>query len=554
MHKNRPEWTTPIVNQTVKGIDQLGIEGAAQSYQQEILPGIITVTEHARYYSFYAWVLYRFIFDDKSSLRLKDFRGQYFKRHEMALILSGYVHHSAGKPFTGIVGSGTNNVKVKRFWGDADETHLDHDYFQNTLGGFGQYYRTAMQVMGILEEPEAPGLVDRLTHRGKALAEAYQESIQDTRYFQALNERGRPPDKISRDEAVEYAQVGCLCPDALRRGKDRAFLLDTFFRLEEPQQYDNLHVRRRNSLGVALDLIYQANGQFRRDHLRPALYIGEYSPGVPYPPAEEIKDWVARWRMVEVRHMYTFALQCLWAAFLWELHAKGAIRQDEWPRWIEERLQALGWNLSIPRLAEKFCAEAGVDGGFATLQKEMGRRLGMQSGLDEYSLYLQAAKNAQNAELLFQAGTRILLLLYLRQYPYYQSQTPIWWEMAEKERLPLAMFFQDMGQGLQNTRWRVADWLNEIYQRYIFEQHEIIALEKLRFQEYDTFKFYYDNGIFYWPAEKSPYQEPIRLAANRLDNCITMLLDLGLILEDEQGRLVLSEEGKEYRIRVLERF
>ncbi|HRS75000.1 MAG TPA: hypothetical protein P5282_08680, partial [Anaerolineaceae bacterium] len=73
-----PQWTTEIIENTVAGEDQLGIEGAAQSYQQEILPGIITVTDHARYYSFYAWILYRFIFGKESKRLIKDFRGTFF--------------------------------------------------------------------------------------------------------------------------------------------------------------------------------------------------------------------------------------------------------------------------------------------------------------------------------------------------------------------------------------------------------------------------------------------------------------------------------------------
>ena len=43
-----PQWTAEIIENTVAGEDQLGIEGAAQSYQQEILPGIITVTDGRR--------------------------------------------------------------------------------------------------------------------------------------------------------------------------------------------------------------------------------------------------------------------------------------------------------------------------------------------------------------------------------------------------------------------------------------------------------------------------------------------------------------------------
>lgn len=69
-----PQWTSEIRENTVPGEDQLGIEGAAQSFQQEILPGIITVTDHARYYSIYAWILYRFIYNENSSRLLKSLK------------------------------------------------------------------------------------------------------------------------------------------------------------------------------------------------------------------------------------------------------------------------------------------------------------------------------------------------------------------------------------------------------------------------------------------------------------------------------------------------
>jgi hypothetical protein len=88
-----PQWTVEISNRTVTGEDQLGLESAAQGYQQDILPGIISVTEHARYYSFYAWILYRYIFWESSNRLMKDFRGKFFKRHEVALILAAYTHH-----------------------------------------------------------------------------------------------------------------------------------------------------------------------------------------------------------------------------------------------------------------------------------------------------------------------------------------------------------------------------------------------------------------------------------------------------------------------------
>lgn len=546
-----PQWTTEIIEKTVVGEDQLGIEGAAQGYQQEILPGIITVTDHARYYSFYAWILYRFIFGKGSKRLLNDFRGTFFKRHEMALILSGYIHHSDGNPFSGIIGSGSNSIKVRRFWGASEMASLDQDYFQNKEGGFGQYYRTAMMVMGIIEEQEEPRLVYRLTERGKALAEAYQDSIRDTQYFRNLESQGQIS-QLSKQNAEEYALVGCLCPEAISRGQDRKLLLDTFFRLDELSGYNNPHVRRRNSLCVALDIVYKAKGQFQRDQLRPALYLGEFTPDNQYLPTRELLNWVNRWKMVEVRHMFTFGLQCLWAAFLLELRSKTDIKRDDWNNWVRNQLANSEWNLSVLQLASKFCAEAGISGDLAVLLSNVREKFGMKSGLDEYSLFINATRNQTNQVILFQTGVRILIQLYLRYYPEYHKQDPIWKEMALRPRIPLANYFHNMETKLIDSLWPISDWVTWIFQEYIFEQHEMIALQKFRYQEYDTFKFYFEDGIFHWPTGKTQYQEPIRLAGNRLNNCISMLVDLGLILQNDEGLLSLSSEGGTYRQKILE--
>lgn len=542
-----PQWTTEITTKgTVTGEDQLGIEGAAQGYQQEILPGIITVTDHARYYSYYPWILYRFIFGEDSKRLLADFRGPYFMRHEMAMLMGTYSHHQNGIYLSGVVG----NRKADGFWQSGDPISLDQNYFQNKLGGFGQYYRTAMQVMGILEEPENSRWVYRLTERGKALAEAYQESISHTKYFKDLQNEGQLT-QISKEDATEYGQVGCLCPDALNASQDRKLLLDTFFRFSEPQAHDNLHVRRRNSLGVALDLVHHASGRFTRDMLRPALYLGEYAPGEHYSPSEPLEAWAKRWKMVEVRHLFTFGLQCLWAAFLLELGSRISIPRESWQSWLESQLEEKDWNIPVQQLAIKLCENSGVAGNYKSLLQAVPQNFGMHSGQDEYSLYLNARHSQTNSIDLFETGVRILLQLYLRYYSDFKNEDPIWQEMAGRERLPLNDFFKHMENELHNQEWLAKDWLGWIYQQLIFEQHEMIALEKLRYQGYDTFKFYFEDGAFHWPLGKAPYQEPIRLAGNRLFNCITMLTDLGLIVVNEDGEMTLSEDGVEYHQRVL---
>jgi len=84
--QNWPQWTTELTTNFVTGEDQLGLEGAAQGYQHWLIPGITTITDRARYYSFYAWILHRFINLPNSSRLIKDFRGPFFKRHEVAMI------------------------------------------------------------------------------------------------------------------------------------------------------------------------------------------------------------------------------------------------------------------------------------------------------------------------------------------------------------------------------------------------------------------------------------------------------------------------------------
>ena len=44
-----PKWTERITDRDVVGEDHLGVENAASNYQDELIPGITTVTTHARY-------------------------------------------------------------------------------------------------------------------------------------------------------------------------------------------------------------------------------------------------------------------------------------------------------------------------------------------------------------------------------------------------------------------------------------------------------------------------------------------------------------------------
>ena len=98
----------------------------------------------------------------------------------------------------------------------------------------------------------------------------------------------------------------------------------------------------------------------------------------------------------------------------------------------------------------------------------------------------------------------------------------------------------------------VTDWLAFLYRHFCLGQHEIIALQKLRQNTYNTFKFYYQDGTFTWANNPPDYRVPLRFPGLRLFNSLTILIDLGLVLEDANGFCTLTAEGRNYLSRAAE--
>jgi hypothetical protein len=545
-----PHWTTRLTDTTVDGEDHLGVEGAAQSYQQALVPGIISTTDHARYYSFYCWVLYRFI--QGESRLLKDFRGPYFRRHEVAYLLGCYSHHRERGGLPGIVGAGTNQYKARHFWEAADPVSLDVDYFGNKLGGFGQYYRPVMETMGLVRPPERNKLVYRLTHRGEALAQAFGQSVKRTRYATALAQQGQLS-TLSHADAADYGQQACLCAEALGSGTDRSLLLDAFFRFDEAGR-KNPHVRRRLTLGLLLDLVDQSGAVPFADGLRPALYLGRFAPDRPYQPAEGLAGIAFRWRMVQIRHSYTAALQALWAVFLDRLRTETDqhFTFDQFMAWAIAHLAPEQAGLPVNAYLDQLCAGVGLSTPWPEAAPHFAAACQAAGGGDELSLYKALLEAGRDPAMLIPHALRILGQLFLRHYELARQNDSAWQELAGQPRLPLSHFFAELTRHLQSPTWTVAEALRWLYRDYLLGQHEIIALQKLRQNEYDTFKFYYRDGNFFWANNPPDFKEPLRLPGLRLTNSLTMLVDLGLVTRDEAGTCRLTDDGRHYLQRVVE--
>jgi len=544
-----PEWTERITDQDVVGEDHLGVETAATNYQDELIPGITTVTAHARYYSLYCWILWRFINDESQKRRIANLRGSYFKRLELAHTMGCHAHHLGSETLNGITGGRT----APDIWRAGDpislDTYLDR-YFQNTLGGMGQYYLVAMQRMGLLGEQPNAHDVYRLTTRGESLAQAFDQSIEDTRYHKRL--ASGFVTELSQDEAAEYGAAACLCPDALERGADRALLRQMLFRLEEAQDAPGWHRRRRLSLALLLDLARQSGENSLFDCLRTALYLGRYLDGRDYIPSPALVDTHARWSHVQARQLYSSALQILFATFLDVLQSDGALQSE-----------GITFEEFIDHVANWFSPGAMdrplIDDVFARFEAEnLGRD--WRQRCEDYCERVEFSADAltlfdtqrTNRGLTPLVALDMLVDVFLRFYPLHADDDPIWREMAlseqESHRLPLNSFFAEFESALDQGR-TIRETLAWLYRDYVLAQHEYMAIRKLRYNSYDTFKFHYIDGRFYPPPQF--YDQPLRHPSLRIDQALTMLIDVGLV-QLVNGICALTPDGEDYLYQVEE--
>jgi hypothetical protein len=525
-----PQWSEPLAKQ-LTGEDHLGIESAATSYQQHLLPGIITVTDRARYYSFYAWVLLRFIQDNKYKLKhLDDFKGKFFKRHEMAFLMGAHTHHNSGRLLIG----GQKSGKILRESGE--DISLDAKYFENVLGGFGQYYRAQMVQFGLINEPEEAGAIYTLTPRGFAMAQAFEQSIQNTHYFQLLTKYGSDLAQISLSDATEYGKAACVCAEILAKGADRDLLIDTFFRFDEDGGIEKGHIRRRLSLVLILDLVSQSKGSLFRETYRHALLTGWYTSDFAYEPVPLIKPLYLRWRLVQARQVFTTALQIMFGEFIDNVSAtkQGGLQFDDF---ISSVTHDKIYDEPLTKWLDSMCTELGVAIPWQSNHENYhARSIGV---FDEIGTY-----EGKSLESPIDKPLQMLFGLFLRFYHLHLNKDPIWREWSfpiiQTHRLPLGEFFEALNNRTDLPVRQIVEWL---YRDYVIGQHEFNALEKLRYQGYNTFKFYFQDNQFVSANNPVGYEQRIRLPALRLNNALNMLIDLGLI-EEVNGACHLSTEGQ----------
>ncbi len=157
----------------IEGLDHLGIEVVSANIYGNLLPGITNVTDRARYYSFYPWVLHRYA---QGRPERADRTGwlTWFRRLELAYAIACAAWEASGKTgahASAVVGVDAGRRVIVGVRGKVDlrdRADLDSSgkipataYFKNPEGGFGQYYKVPLGILGLIREDDERRFPDR---------------------------------------------------------------------------------------------------------------------------------------------------------------------------------------------------------------------------------------------------------------------------------------------------------------------------------------------------------------------------------------------------------
>lgn len=276
-----------------------------------LLPGILVLSQRARYFSLQAFLLHEYQrrrlplnnTDLSSFIKLREF--------EYAVAVQLCPRGCGGRP-VGMVG------KLRAV--PAVEEHADaiprRESVESHLGGYGLYYRTPMIEMGMVvprgrELGEAITPVDALDPHGigPALADAFGSAIADTSYFR---EYMFGSSAIPRGALEELGERACLCrlPDY---PNEQALLRKALF---EPPAPGYAEATKQRCRSFAL-LLRELERQLEAAVSNGAFMQAVWDDFLDDPAGDgELRRTIAEWAALAAKDWWQESLSSVWSHFL----------------------------------------------------------------------------------------------------------------------------------------------------------------------------------------------------------------------------------------------
>jgi len=301
-----PEWIEPTFRFT-PGVDPIGLRAlTAGRIVAPLVPGILALSDRARYLSLFTWLLRRYA--DQRRPPTMPALSTYLLRREYEF---GVAVRLCPR------GCGSSPVGMDRV-GPAVSRHPDayerNESVKSPLGGYGLYYRTPMRVMDLVRlpgtalggEPTPIDVLNRSQPRAVAVADAFAAAVADTAYVRDGHIDSDAP--IPAEVLQEYGAAACVC--RLDEYMDERDLLRSVY-LEPTKGQLTEDVRnRREALALFLDQIANGHPVQRSDSdLRWAVWDAFEKPDLG---ADARRRVITRWAALSALNFIQDGINLLW--------------------------------------------------------------------------------------------------------------------------------------------------------------------------------------------------------------------------------------------------
>jgi len=530
-----------------RALDPLGMDRVSDRITNELLMGITSMTQRARYYSFYTWAVYNVNKSSKIS-KFGEFAKAFYDR-ERAFMMACIAHKETSTDpkldHSGILGS----IKGQQIWrGSKNNVKMSFRFLANRLGGYGYYYRASLFNLGLTTTEEVRDVVTEL---GESLAITFERSIRNTEYFKKYVEKDIIPKRV----LLEYGKKCCLC--LLKENvMERELLKEILFGLTPELKDKTLHKNRRETLSLILYLIHQASIQhleLDEENFCNAAYFRQIVKDgrvIDLDIPDYFYDIIMRWRIFTSHDFFSYACESLFSAFLRTLEKYGQtgislenffsmISDDKSVEVLSSLLNVSFKNrtlkdIKINDVIADICRlTMGAHTSTVTIQmsEEFDQKCDLKSPLNEYSLAkkLEHFFTSEDFDIHNAVMTccLLLLLLYIRFYYHWKKSDKYWIWLGEHTGSDLSPYrlIYDLEHKMTEEDLTLFDFLTWLIKEYVINQANRISAEKSlnTLMPRPIFWFHQEGSVYVKDRDYSP-----RHRNSRFYSCYTILRDLGL--------------------------
>jgi hypothetical protein len=528
-----PRWTKREVVEA-SGRDPLGLSRVSDALTSYLLPGIITTTERARYYSFYPWAVQ----DTQRNHGRLSFQEAFMRRDSLFGLASALGKTDVDLTIVGKLQI-TPRIAELKASGSIKTSFLLLP--SNEYGPLDQYYASCLIELGLLALPD--NLNDRwaVTASGQQVASAFEQAMGKTPLFSSgLQQAPEVSYEILNNSARYFSLDGLRRADAKA---ERQFLISTFFSLNEGASERALI--RQQTLIQLLDVLNVSVSVRRKEEEFALLYSPHYFGLIfrestdfrPYRTDAPLSNTRGLWQQFCAHQYLIIALENFLAAVLDVL---------------SPHVEGLTPNAVVKALDHGLIEEMT---GFMNVRCETPSMLLQALGVSAIPTPEQCRKNRdvwrpdkrQNEKSVLDEQAEhklgrlaVTLITLALLYAKWRSADDEQWRAVSAEagtELWIGMFLPTLDTWVdEHYQWSnaICELLNLIYQR-----HEQVMFQK---RKLEACWISFSNGRYL--KEQSLYPQ---FRSSRHTNSVRILYDLGLVDFDiKKENWIISSAGEEF--------